>query len=331
MALGLIMRRREFVTLLGGAATWPLTVRAQQPAMPVVGLVAGFSDVEMQPPLTAFRTRMQELGWTEGQNIKFELRATAGDYNRLAIEAGKLIESKTDLFIALGTPGLTAVREHSKTVPVVFTMVADPVGQELIQSLSHPGGYSTGFTNFEFSIGGKWLELLRDLDPNLQRILLLANPGNPVANKFAQYIEEASRSFQLTVTTAFVRSSEEIESSITLAAQQPGSGMVALPDSFFVVNRSRFIDLAARYRLPSIYPFRIFASSGGLLYYGLDFLEIYRQAATYADRILRGAKPADLPVQAPNKFEMVVNLKTARALGLTVPPTLLATADEVVD
>ena len=152
---------------------------------------------------------MGRLGWTEGQNIKFELRATAGDYNRLAIEAGKLVELKTDLFIALGTPGLTAVREHSKTVPVVFTMVADPVGQGLIQNFSHPGGYSTGFTNFEFSIGGKWLELLRDLDPNLQRMRLLANPGNPVANKFAQYIEEASRSFQLTVTTAFVRSSEE--------------------------------------------------------------------------------------------------------------------------
>jgi putative ABC transport system substrate-binding protein len=323
--------RREFIFTLGSAVVvLPLTARAQQHT-PLVALASSFSDAEMQPLLAVFRSKMQELGWTEGQNIKFELRATAGDFNKLAIEAAKLIESNTDLFITLGTPALMAVREHSKTVPVVFTMVGDPVGQGLIESLAHPGGYSTGFTNFEFSIGGKWLELLRDLDPSLQKILLLADPGNPSATQFARYIEEASRPLQLTVTSAFVRSSGEIESSIVLAAQQPGSGVVTLPDSLFVVNRSRIIDLVARYRLPAIYPFRVFASSGGLLYYGLDFPEMYRQAAIYANQILRGTKPADLPVQAPNKFEMVVNLKTAKALGLTVPQTLLATADEVIE
>jgi putative ABC transport system substrate-binding protein len=325
------MRRREFITLIGGAAAmWPLEALAQQ-RTPMVALIAGFSDAEMQPLLAVFRSRMQELGWTDGRNIKFELRATSGDFKRLSIEAGKLIEEKVDLFVTLGTPGLTAVREQSKTVPVVFTLVTDPVKLGLIQSLAHPGGFSTGFTNFELSIGGKWLELLRDLDPSLQRILLLANPANPNATEFAQYIEQAGTSFQLTVTTAFVRSADEIESPITQAAQQSGVGVVTLPDSLFVVNRIKIIDLIARYRLPAIYPFRVFASSGGVLCYGLDFPDLYRQAATYADQILRGTPPANLPVQAPNKFELVINLKAAKSIGLSVPPMLLARADEVIE
>jgi putative tryptophan/tyrosine transport system substrate-binding protein len=323
--------RRRFVATLGSAVAWPLAAHAQQSAMPVVGLISGFSDAEMLPLLAVFRSKMRELGWTEGQNIKFELRATAGDFNRLGIEAGKLVDSNTDLFITLGTPGLVAVRKHSNTVPIVFTLVADPVKLGLIQSLSHPGGNSTGFTNFELSIGGKWLELLRDLDPGLKKILLLADPDNPNASAFSSYIEKAGRSVGLTVTSAFVRSSDEIESSMTMAAQQPKTGVVTLPDSLFIVNRSMVVDLATQKRLPAIYPFRAFADSGGLFSYGLDFPELYRQAAIYADKILRGTKPADLPVQAPNKYEMVVNLKAAKAIGLTIPPALLTAADEVIE
>jgi putative ABC transport system substrate-binding protein len=235
------------------------------------------------------------------------------------------------VIFAQGTPGLKAVRQHSSIMPVVFTLVADPVGQGLIQSLSRPGGYATGFTNFEFSIGGKWLELLMELDPRVKRVVLIANPANPNGAPFSQFIETSGRSVGVDVSTANVRNAADIEAAIVALARQPDGGLIVFPDSLAVVHRELITRLVVTYRVPAVYPFGIFPKNGGLSSYGLDFPELYRQAAVYVDRILRGASPADLPVQAPTKFELVINLKAAKAIGLSVPPALLARADEVIE
>jgi putative ABC transport system substrate-binding protein len=223
------------------------------------------------------------------------------------------------------------VRHHSNAVPVVFVLVADPVRQGLIHSLSRPGGQSTGFTNFEFSIGGKWLELLMEIAPHVSHVTLLSNPGNPNADQFSQFIEREGRSVGIGVNTASVQSPAEIEASVVATVRRPGGGLITFPDSLTTIHRGLIIDLASRHKLPAIYPFRIFPADGGLVSYGLDFPELYRQAATYVDRVLRGEKPADLPVQAPTKFELVINIRTAKALGLSVPLTLQASADEVIE
>jgi len=296
-----------------------------------VGVVAGFSEAEMHSPLTAFRSKLNQLGWTEGRNLAIDARLGAGDYQRMTAEAGMLVNRNPDVIVTMGTPGLTAVRQHTHSVPVVFTLVADPVRGGLIESLARPGGHATGFTNFEFSIGGKWLELLRDVSPHLTHITVIANPANPTANPIAGFIKDAGRLVSTEVTTASVRSASDIEAAINNAAQQPRRGLIVLPDSLAVVHSEKIIGLVERHRLPTIYPFGVFAAKGGLLAYGLDIAEMYRQAADYVDRILRGTKPSDLPVQAPNKFELIVNVKSAKALGTDVPPTLLARADEVIE
>jgi putative tryptophan/tyrosine transport system substrate-binding protein len=327
------LHRREFIMLLGGAAVaCPLAARAQQQdRQRLVGVVAGFSEAEMRPLLTAFRSKLNQLGWTEGRNLAIDARLSAGDYQRMTAEAGTLISRNPDVVVTMGTPGLTAVRQHTHSVPVVFTLVADPVRTGLIESLARPGGHATGFTNFEFSIGGKWLELLRDVSPHLNRVTIIANPANATANPIAGLIEDAGRLVSIEVTTASVRSASEIEVAISNAAQQPSGGLIVLPDSLAVIHSELIISLVEHHRLPTCYPFRVFAAKGGLLAYGLDIPEMYRQAANYVDRILRGTKPSELPVQAPNKFELIVNLKSAKALGIEVPPTLLARADEVIE
>jgi ABC-type uncharacterized transport system substrate-binding protein len=326
------VKRREFITLIGGVAlTWPVSVRAQRAERRLVGIVTNFGEDEVQLFLPSFRKRLGELGWAEDHNIRIDVRAAGGDYQRLTTEAGALIGSDPDVILAVGTPGLTAVRQHTKTVPVVFTLVVDPVEQGLIESLAHPGGHATGFTNFDFSIGGKWLELLRDLDPRLTRVALIANPSNATFTRFSQFIEGAGRSVGVDVATVTVRNAAEIEAAIKSFAQKPLSGLIILPDSLAVIHRDRIAGLAASHRLPAIYPFRVFPMNGGLISYGLDFPELYQQAAVYVDRVLRGTKPAQLPVQAPTKFELVINLRAAKALGLTVPPNLLARADEVME
>jgi putative tryptophan/tyrosine transport system substrate-binding protein len=296
-----------------------------------VGVVAGFSEAEMRPLLTAFRSKLNQLGWTEGHNLAIDARLGAGDYQRMTAEAGTLISRNPDVVVTMGTPGLTAVRQHTHSVPVVFTLVADPVRTGLIESLARPGGHATGFTNFEFSIGGKWLELLRDVSPHLNRVTIIANPANATANPIAGLIEDAGRLVSIEVTTASVRSASDIEVAISNAAQQPSGGLIVLPDSLAVIHSELIISLVEHHRLPTVYPFRVFAAKGGLLAYGLDIPEMYRQAANYVDRILRGTKPSELPVQAPNKFELIVNLKSAKALSLDVPTTLLARADEVIE
>jgi putative ABC transport system substrate-binding protein len=327
------LKRREFVNLLGGAAAgWPLAARAQeQDRQRLVGVVAGFSEAEMRPLLTAFRSKLNQLGWMEGRNLAIDARLGAGDYQRMTAEAGTLISRNPDVVVTMGTPGLTAVRQHTHSVPVVFTLVADPVHTGLIESLARPGGHATGFTNFEFSIGGKWLELLRDVSPHLTRVTVIANPANATANPIAGLIEDAGRLVSIEVTTASVRSASDIEVAISNAAQRPSGGLIVLPDSLAVIHSELIISLVEHHRLPTVYPFRVFAAKGGLLAYGLDIPEMYRQAANYVDRILRGTKPSELPVQAPNKFELIVNLKSAKALGIEVPPTLLARADEVIE
>jgi putative tryptophan/tyrosine transport system substrate-binding protein len=326
------VKRREFITLIGCAAAWPLAARAQQPErMARVGLVSGFSEAEMRPVATAFRGRLRELGWSEGRNIIIDVRVAAGDYDRLIADAGMLVAEGADVIVAMGTPGLKAVQQHTRTLPVVFTMVADPVGQGLIDNLAHPGGHATGFTNFEFSIGGKWLELLRELDPRITRVTLINNPLNAANHPLVEAITRSARSIRTEVDVASVRNAAEIETAIAVAAQRPGGGLIIVPDSLPVVHRALIVGLAEQLRLPTMYPFRVFTVNGGLISYGLDFADIYRQAANYADRILRGTKPSALPVQAPTKFELIINLKTAKELGLEIPPTLLARADEVIE
>jgi putative ABC transport system substrate-binding protein len=327
------MKRREFIALVGGAAiAAPLAVRAQEAKrVRLVGVLTGFSDAEMRQPLKAFREKLKQLGWTEGSNVRIEARTTGGDYMRLGEHARALIGLAADVIVAMGTPGLTAVRQHTRTVPVVFMLVIDPVAQGLVESLARPGGHATGFTNFEFPIGGKWLELLRELDPRVRHVRLLTNPANPVAVPFSQFVEAAGRTVAVDVKTALVRNAAEIEAAIGSAAQQLGGAIIVLPDSLAIIERQLIIGLVSRHRLPALYPFRQFSEDGGLMSYGLDIPELFRQVAVYVDRIIKGEKPADLPVQAPTKFELIINLKTAKALGLTVPPSLLARADEVIE
>ena len=327
------MRRREFIALLSVAATAPLPVFAQtQPGrMRLVGLVTGFTEAEMRPIAAGFRERMRELGWIDGRDITIDVRAADGSARQIDDGARALVRSGADVIVAMGTPSLTAIKRHSHSVPVVFTMVADPVGQGLIANLSRPGGNATGLTNFEFGIGGKWLELLRQVDPRMSRVTLIVNPTNPSNVRFVQPAIDAGKSIGLEVTASAVQSVQDIERAIVAAASKPGGGLIIFPDSLAVVHHAMIVKLTAQHRLPAAYPFRVFTANGGLMSYGLDYVAIYRQAANYVDRILRGANPADLPVEAPNKFELIVNLKTAKALGLTVPASLLVAADEVIE
>jgi putative ABC transport system substrate-binding protein len=326
------VRRRDFVGLVCGTAAWPLGARAQlSERLRLVGVLTGFSDAEMRRPMMSFRQKLKELGWTEGSNVRIDLRTTDGDYKRLAEDAQELISQTVDVIVATGTPGLTAVRQHTRTLPVVFALVADPIRQGLVDSLARPGGHATGFTNFEFPIGGKWLELLWETEPRIDHVTLLANPGNPIAIPFSRFIEAAGRTVALDVSTALVRNAAEIEAEIGAAAKRPDSAIIVLPDGLAAVHSALIVRLVNRHRLLALYPFRLFTEKGGLMSYGVDVPELFRQVAAYVDRILRGENPAELPVQAPNKFELVINLKTAKELDRTIPPVLLARADEVIE
>ena len=327
------MRRRDLINAIAvSAAGWLFAAQAQQSNKTRrLGVLTALSDSEMRPILTALREKLKELGWIEGVNLIIDVRATAGDERQLTGSAGLLISLRPDVILAQGTPGVTAIRQNDKNVSVVFVLVADPVNARFIDSLAHPGGTTTGITNFETSIGGKWLDLLRELDTHLTHVTVISNPANPANKQFAQFIERVGASSTIKITTASVTDSAQIESALANTAQQPGGGLIVLGDAMLIVNRALIVDHAAQYRLPAVYPFRIYASAAGLVSYGLDISEIYRQAAGYINRILRGEKPSDLAVYAPSKFELVVNLKTAKALGLIVPQSLLAGADEVIE
>jgi len=326
------MKRREFITLIGGAAVaWPRALIAQ-PTDRVrrVGVLSGSIDYGGFP---AFQNALRELGWAEGRNLRLDFRQGAGEVEQVQTFAKELVDLQPDVIVAGGTPSLTAFLHETRTIPIVFVMVGDPVGQGMIQSLARPTGNVTGFTNFEFSMGTKWLELLKEVAPHVTRIGVIFNPQTSPggASYFLRPIETAAASFAVEVTAMPAHDDSSIEAAITAFAAQPGGGLITIPDVFPAAHREIIINLVAGHRVPAIYPLRHFVTSGGLMSYGVDLPEQYRQAASYVGRIIKGAKPADLPVQSPTKFELLINLKAAKVIGLTVPPSLLARADEVIE
>jgi ABC-type uncharacterized transport system substrate-binding protein len=327
------MKRREFITLLGGAgATWPLAARAQQ-RVRRIGLLMGWTetDPEVQPRLAAFMTAFRELGWIEGQNCRIELRWSDGEVERMHRQAQELVASPPDVILAMTNPMVEAVHKLTRTIPIVFVQVSAPVESGLVASMARPGGNMTGFANFEPSMGGKWLGLLKEVAPSVVRMLALMHPETPAHVAFWRAAESAAPSFGVQVTAAKVHDRDEVEHAITTFAHQSDGGLIVFPHTITATNRNSIVELAAKHRLPAVYPLPFFARAGGLLSYGIDQIEQWRPAARYVDRILRGEKPADLPVQAPSKFELVINLKTAKALGLDVPLHLQQLANEVIE
>jgi putative ABC transport system substrate-binding protein len=327
------IERRKFLATLGGAAAaWPLAASAQQPdRVRRVGVLMGIADdPEGQARVLAFRNALRALGWTEGRNVQFIYRWSAGDVVHARQFAQELLDLRSDVIVANSTPIAIAVRDTTHTTPTVFVQVSDPVTAGVVQSLARPGGNVTGFTNFEPSIASKWLELVKRIAPNITRVAYLFNP-NTAPLFYARSVETAAPLLSIRPFAAEVHNAAEMEHVIEQFAREPDSALLVLPDLFTATNRRSIIALAARHRLPAVYPARYFVASGGLMSYGVELLETYRQAASYVDRILKGEKPGDLPVQAPTKYELVINLKTAKALGLAVPPTLLARADEVIE
>jgi ABC-type uncharacterized transport system substrate-binding protein len=330
------MNRREFITLLGGAAAaWPFAARAQQPErMRRIGVLQPIneSDPEAQRRIAALVQGLQKLGWTEGANLVIDYRWAGGDSERIRRYATELVGLKPDVIVGASTPVVVAVRAETRTIPILFVQVIDPVASGFVSSLARPGGNVTGITNFEFTMGGKWLEILKEISPQLARVAVLYNPKTaPYAGVLLRSIITAAPSFAIEPTDTAIQDAAEIERAIDAFAQKSNGGLLVLPDASTLVHRDLIIARAAQHRLPAVYPFRYFAVSGGLVSYGTDAADVHRQIASYVDRILRSTKPEELPVQAPNKFELVINQRTATALGLEVPAKLLALADEVIE
>ncbi len=331
------MRRREFVTLVGGATAWLLASCAAtaQPSDRIrrIAMLGGFAanDPEAQRRVAALQQGLKELGWTESR-ISIEFRWGTGGANQMRAFARELIDLKPDLIVGITTPAVAALVQETNTIPILFVNIVDPLGRGFVSNMARPGGNVTGFVNFEFSMGGKWLETLKQMAPAVKRAALLFNPDTaPFAGSFVRVIEDAAPSFGIEPIATVAHDGDELERTVADFAAKPGGGLITLPDSFTTGHRDLIVVLAARYRLPAVYPLRVFAASGGLISDGVDPTDIFRRAASYVDRILKGTNPGDLPLQAPTKFELVINLKTANALGLTVPPMLLARADEVIE
>jgi putative tryptophan/tyrosine transport system substrate-binding protein len=328
------MRRREFITLLGGAVTWPIAARAQQAdRVRRVPVLMGYaeSDPIAQAQVAAFRQRLQELGWTDGQNIRIDGHFVSEDPDIIRTRVLEVLGMAPDVIVVNSNLPAAAVVKGTRTVPIVFISVSDPIGSGFVASLPRPGGNVTGFANFEPTIGGKWLQTLTEIAPSVKRVALLLHPETPPNVGFLHAAEAAAPSFGVKLTAVGVHSAAEIERGITAFAAEPDGGLIVAPHIVTNFNRDLVIALAARLRLPTVYPLRYYATSGGLISYGFDVVDQFRRGAAYVDLVLRGAKPADLPVQQPIKFELVINLKTAKALGLDIPPTLLALADEVIE
>jgi putative ABC transport system substrate-binding protein len=331
------MRRREFITLVGGAAaTWPLVARAQQPdRVRRIGVLTALAatDQAAKRQLSAFARQLEELGWAEGRNLQIDYRWGAGDPEQMQVFARELVELQPDVILARSTPVTAALLRQTRTIPIVFTVVSDPVGEHFVESLSRPGGNVTGFTNVEFSLTGKWLELLKEVAPGIKRVAFIFDPKvSPGGGSYYTHLIEASAATSAVVpTVAPVHDAVEIELAIGEFVREQNGGLVVLPDATTVGHRELIVALAARHRVPTIYAFRDIVADGGLISYGIDVVEQYRQAAGYVDRILKGAKPAELPVQLPAKFEITINLKTAKTLGLDVPLLLQQRADEVIE
>ena len=327
------MRRREFITLLGGAmAAWPIAAHAQQnQRMRRIGVLMNLAadDKEGQARLIAFVQALSDLGWKNTNNVQIETCWGAGDTGRFHQCAAELVALAPDVILAASASTMDPLLNQTRSIPIVFAQVPDPVGSGYVASLARPGGNVTGFTQFDFSITGKWLELLKTIEPSLTRVIVLRDFDTTGVGQFGA-IQSAAQSMGVEVSPTGVRDTSDIENAVTDFARVPKGGLVVTGSAPAAVHRDFIITLAGRHRLPAIYPFRYFALSGGLISYGPTTIDPYVRAAGYVDRILKGEKPADLPVQAPTKFEMVINLKTAKALGLTVPASLLATADEVI-
>jgi putative tryptophan/tyrosine transport system substrate-binding protein len=329
------VKRRTFITLLGGAAAWPLAARAQQAdRMRLIGVLMAYaeSDPEGQAWVAAFRERLQKLGWAEGRNIRIATRWATPDVEAMQRFAKELVALQPDLILSQSTPTTAALLQHTRTIPIIFANIADPVGSGFVASFPRPGGNATGFVLFEPTMAGKWLELLKEIAPRVNRVAFLFNPAT--ATYFEYYtnpFKAAAASFGVEAIAAPVHDRSELESAFAAQAREPNGSLIVLPDSFLNAHSVEITSLAARYRLPAVYPYRLYIKVGGLLSYGNDVFDNYRRAAGYVDRILKGAKPSELPVQAPVKFELVINLKTAKALGLDVPPLLQQRADEVIE
>ena len=328
------MIRREFMTLLGGAAAWPLAARAQQAGrMRRIGVLlpSAANDPESMSRVTAFLQGLQELGWTDGRNVRIEFRWGAGDAEQYGKIASDLIALAPDVVLTLGTLSVKALQRATRTVPIVFAQTTDPVGGGLVESLARPGGNVTGFAAPEFQTSGKYVEVLKEAAPQLTHIAVTRDPGNAAGTAQFAAIQTVASSLGMDTRPVDVREISEIERVVATAARQPNTGLIVTASAPAQIHRDLLIALAAQHRLPAIYPYRFFAADGGLISYGVDQHDDFRRAAGYVDRILKGEKPADLPVQAPTKFELVINLKTAKTLGLTLPPSLLVIADEVIE
>jgi ABC-type uncharacterized transport system substrate-binding protein len=329
------MKRREFISLLGGAAaTWPLAARAEQGGrMRRIGVLqaVGESDPEAQLRRRAFVGNLQKLGWTEGANVTIDYRWAGGDADRIRLYATELTGMRPDVIWTSGALPLLPLKRATRTIPIVFTQIYDPVGSGFVASLTRPGGNITGFTLGEFSMGGKILEVLKEAAPQVNRVAVILNLEQPPHVAMWRSIEATAPLFGVRLTPADMQGPAEIEHTIEAFAREPNGGLIVLPGPISIAHRELITALAARHRLPAAYAFRFFVTGGGLVSYGIDSAEQSRQAAGYVDRILKGENPGDLPVQQPTKFELVINLKTAKALGLDVPPSLLARADEVIE
>jgi putative ABC transport system substrate-binding protein len=328
------MRRREFITLLGGSAAWPLAARAEQAERVWrIGVLGGYAadDPEVAPRAAALKRGLDALGWSEGRNIRIDYRWAAGDAARMRAYAADLVSQGSDLILTSTTPTLRALQQATRTIPIVFVAISDPVGDGFVASLARPGGNITGFSSHDPAMAGKWLELLKECAPGLERVAIIFNPDTAPHSVYLPLITAAAPVFSVKLITAAVRNAAEIESVIADLGREPGGGLIVMPDVSNVVHRGLIFSRAAQHRVPAIFYRRYFAANGGLMSFGADDVDQHRRAASYMDRIFKGAKPVELPVQAPIKFELVINLKTAKALGLEVPPTLLARADEVIE
>ena len=328
------MKRREFITLLGGAAAWPLAARAQQPErMRRIGVLEPLAvdDPEALARVTAFAQGLQQLGWTDGRNIRIDIRWAAGNADEIRKQASELVGLAPDAILTSTSPSMVALRRVTRTVPIVFVQVLDPVGAGFVASLGRPGGNASGFTLFEFGFSGKWLELLKEITPGVKRAAILRDPDSPAGIGQFAAIQTVAPSFGVELIPLDVYDAAEIEPAIEVFARSSNGGLIVAASIIAAAHPEMIIAQAARYRLPAVYSDPAFAIRGGLSSYGPDRVDQFRRAAGYVDRILKGEKPADLPVQAPTKYELVINLKTAKALGLEVPPTLLARADEVIE
>jgi putative ABC transport system substrate-binding protein len=328
------MQRREFITLLSGAAAWPLAARAQQDRrVRRIGVL--MSGVENDPVwkarLSAFKQALANLNWIDGRNVRMDLRSHGDDTSRIRVLAQELVGLQPDVILTNGTPATAAVQRETQTIPIVFVNVSDPVASRIVERLDRPGGNVTGFANYEASLGGKWFELLLEIAPGLKRAAVMFNPDTAPVSSFMPSLETAARALKVVPVIAPVHSDVEIETAINDLGRESGGGLIVMPDGFMIAHRAPTILAATQNNVPAVYSLSFYARDGGLLSYGTDQVDPWRRAAAYLDRILRDAKPGDLPVQFPVKFELAVNLKTAKALGLTVPPSIRLLADEVIE